>query len=339
MVTSLLSATARRAKYLTNDAYHRAFSSTRTAVVVGATSGIGEACALRLAEQGFLVVAVGRDQPGRAESVVAALVEKSLQSPSRHGSEASDDVPKHEFYACDAFSLDNVYKTAQEIQARHPTVDALIMSQGMATTQGFTPTAEGNDQKLTLHYYSRVAFVQSLLPALKRSTMPAVVLSVLSGGVHSPYRYLKDDPSLQTNYSIKNAADAAGYYNDLGMDQLAIENPNIRFVHASPGFVNTNWGTEFHPFLRGVVRLLQRLGKKPSDCAELLLGPTVLAADAGDDLPTLPTRPDGTTSAVYIVGEMGESRSLTREHNAENRDILWRHTQDVMGKAGITNNE
>ncbi|KAL3906773.1 MAG: hypothetical protein SGARI_003847 [Bacillariaceae sp.] len=272
MVTSLLSATAWRAKHLTTAAYQRTMSTRRTAVVVGATSGIGQACAYRLAEQGFLVVAVGRERPGRKEAVVGALKEKSQQSP---GYSDDNKIPEHEFYGCDAFSLADVKKVAQDIQAKHPVVDALVMTQGMATTQGYTPTTEGNDEKLTIHYYSRMALIQSLLPALRKSTMPAVVLSILSGGVHSPYKHLKDDPSLKSNYSIKNAADAAGFYNDLGLDRLAIDNTDIRFVHSSPGFVNTNWGTEFNPILRGLVRMLQPLGKKPSDCAELMLGPTV----------------------------------------------------------------
>jgi NAD(P)-dependent dehydrogenase (short-subunit alcohol dehydrogenase family) len=330
MVTSLLSATAWRARHLTTASYQRAISTNRTAVVVGATSGIGEACAHRLAEQGFLVIAVGRERPGRAEALVATLTEKSQEF-----SGASDKIPPHEFYGCDAFSLADVKKVATEIQTKHPAIDALVMTQGMATTQGFTPTAEGNDEKLTLHYYSRMAFIQSLLPALKNSSMPAVVLSILSGGVHSSYKYLKDDPMLKQSYSVRNAADAAGFYNDLGLDQFAIDNPNIRFVHASPGFVNTNWGTEFHPILRGIVRMLQPLGKKPSDCAELMLGPTVFAADAGEDLPTLPSRSDGSVSAVYIIGDKGGSLKLTQDHTIENRDLLWRHTQDVFAKAGV----
>ncbi|KAL3902893.1 MAG: hypothetical protein SGARI_005628 [Bacillariaceae sp.] len=291
MVASLLSATAWRAKLLTTAAYQRTLSSSRTAVVVGATSGIGEACAHRLAEQGYLVVAVGRpNKSGRAEAVVEALSEKSKQSPGRA---TTSEIPAHEFYGCDAFSLADVHKVASDIQTKHPKIDALIMTQGMATTQGFTPTSEGNDQKLTLHFYSRMALIQSLLPALRKSSMPAVVLSILSGGVHGPYKHLKDDPTLQKNYSIKNAADAAGFYNDLALDKFAVDNPGIRFVHASPGFVNTNWGTEFHPILRGIVRLMQPLGKQPSECAELMLGPTVFAADGGEDLPSLPLRADG----------------------------------------------
>ena len=35
-------------------------------------------------------------------------------------------------------------------------LDILVMTQGIATTQGRTETEEGIDMKLALHYYSRV---------------------------------------------------------------------------------------------------------------------------------------------------------------------------------------
>ncbi len=35
-------------------------------------------------------------------------------------------------------------------------------------------------------------------------------------------------------YSLKNAADAAGFYNDIGLDCLAREHPTVAFVHAAP---------------------------------------------------------------------------------------------------------
>ena len=98
----------------------------KTAVVVGAAGGIGAACAGRLAEAGFGVVAVGRDKPGRAEAVVAEL-------NARGGG-------PHEFRGCDAFSLKDVKDCADGIVKDKGTIDALVMSQGMATVQGFTPT-------------------------------------------------------------------------------------------------------------------------------------------------------------------------------------------------------
>ena len=40
-----------------------------------------------------------------------------------------------------------------------------------------------------------------------------------------------------TSYSLKNAADAAGFYNDCALDKLSEENPGVAFIHAAPGLV------------------------------------------------------------------------------------------------------
>jgi NAD(P)-dependent dehydrogenase (short-subunit alcohol dehydrogenase family) len=324
MASSILQkASAWRTKYIGK----ASSSPSRTAVVVGATSGIGQAISHRLAEQGWKIVAVGRHREGRAEEIVEALVKSSPKT---------DDSVQHIFVACDCFSLKSVQSSAQEIRSKHDgNIDALVLTQGMATAQGFTPTEEGNDEKLTLHYFSRMAFSSLLLPALNKSTMPkgAVVLSVLSGGVHSPYGKYKEDFSLAKNYSIKNAADAAGYYNDLGLDALAHANPKLNFVHAAPGFVNTNWGTEFNPILRALVRCMQPLGKKPSECAEYMVGPTILASAYNDDLP-----PKSSDNGVIVMGEKGQSAKLTKAHTEDAIDSVWKSTVETLKKAGITVN-
>lgn len=317
--TILNKASAWRAKYLGK----QTSSATRTAVVVGATSGIGQAISHRLAEQGWKVVAVGRHREGRAEEIVATLDKCS----------SSTTPAEHLFVACDCFSLASVQTSTQEILSKcDNTIDALVLTHGMATAQGFTPTAEGNDQKLTLHYFSRMAFSSLFLSALSKSSMPkgGVVLSVLSGGVHSPYAKYKDDFSLEHNYSIKNAADAAGFYNDLGLDALAKSNPKLNFVHAAPGFVNTNWGTEFNPILRTLVRCLQPLGKKPSDCAEFMIGPTIFASDFDDELP-----PKSSENGVIVMGEKGQAAKLTTAHTPEAVDSVWKSTLETLKKAGV----
>eukprot|EP00980_Cylindrotheca_fusiformis_P015645 scaffold4501_cov118-Cylindrotheca_fusiformis.AAC.5 len=307
---------------------------TRTAVVVGATSGIGQAISHRLAEQGWKIVAVGRDRPGRAEEIVQSLTKSS---PST--------TIEHSFVPCDCFSLQNVQTCATNIQNKDEDgIDALVLTQGMATAQGFTPTKEGNDQKLTLHYFSRMAFASLLLPSLAKSKsdrMPngPVVLSVLSGGIHGPYKYYQDDFSLSNHYSIKNAADAAGYYTDLGFDALARDHPNVNFVHASPGVVNTNWGTEFNPILRTVVRCMQPLmGKKASDCAEFMVGPTILASSYGDELPPKKSYNDNNnddSKGVIVMGEKGQSVNLTKNHTKEAVEFVWNQTVETLKKAGV----
>lgn len=306
---------------------------SRTAVVVGSTSGIGLAISHRLAEQGFKIIAVGRHREGRAEQIVQALADIS---PCKDNNDDKDTTNSnhHEFVACDCFSLKDTARAAKEILSKHEKIDALVLTQGMATTQGFTPTIDGNDEKLTLHYFSRIAFSLLLLPALSRSTAMAngaVVLSVLSGGVHSPYTGYRDYFSLENNYSISNAANAAGYYNDLGFDVLAKANPSINFFHAAPGFVNTNWGTEFNPILRTFVRCLQPLGRNPSECAEYMSAPTILSSAYGDGLPAKPENSNG----IIVIGDKGQSWPLTKQHTEEAMKFVWEKTIDVLKKAGI----
>ena len=326
MVCSILTASALRSKYLSKNAFQTSMSNNRTAVVVGATSGIGEACAHRLAEQGFTVIAVGRHREGRQQTMI-----ETLSGFSKATSEG-EDIPKHDFLACDAFNLKDVKKVADSIQEKYPTIDALILTQGMATTQGFTPTVDGNDEKLTLHFWSRMAFINELLPSLQKSQMPkgAVVVSVLSGGVHSAYKDYKIDPELKKNYSVANAADFAGYFNDLCLDQFARKTAGVNFVHASPGFVNTNWGSEFSWMLRTMVRMMQPLGRSPKECAEYMVGPTVLASDAGN---ALPEKPQG--ASVIIIGEKGQPKPLTKAHTEEARITCWETTKSVLERAGI----
>jgi hypothetical protein len=88
-----------------------------------------------------------------------------------------------------------------------------------------------------------MAMVSELLPRLRLADAPRVI-SILSGGVHTSFNHFEEDPELTNgHYSISNAANVAGFYNDLGLDWLATQaaNAQVAFVHAAPGFVNTNW--------------------------------------------------------------------------------------------------
>ena len=92
---------------------------------------------------------MGRDKEGRKEEVLGYLKDCTSE-----GAGGGGGGYQHEFRACDAFELGSVKDCAQGIvkdyAAANKGVDALVMTQGMATIQGFTPTKDGNDQKLTL---------------------------------------------------------------------------------------------------------------------------------------------------------------------------------------------
>ena len=176
-------ATVRAAnKKLTLDGKH--------AVVVGGTSGIGHGIAVRLAQAGANVSIVGRSKE-RGEKICKEMEEKA---PRRD--DGSSPINRFRFLPCDCFSLADVKSTAEKIKADTPTLDILVCTQGMATLQGFTPTDEGLDQKLTLHVFSRAAFVHHLRESMMSSTDPRF-FTVLSAGIHGSYANYENDPSFR----------------------------------------------------------------------------------------------------------------------------------------------
>ena len=185
---------------------------------------------------------------------------------------------------------------------------------------GRDETPEGLDRKLSVHYFSRVAFALALLPQLRAAERGAV-MSVLSGGVHGAYAHAEDDFELHKHYSIKNAADAAGFYNDAAWDSLAAAqgNEHLLFVHAAPGFVRTAWGTQLPLPVRGLVRCLQTVLATPAEhSAEFLCAP--LFADG---------------HGFKLQGPKGEPATVTTQHAAA-REGIFAKTLDIVGRlAGL----
>jgi NAD(P)-dependent dehydrogenase (short-subunit alcohol dehydrogenase family) len=281
----------------------------KSALVVGGTSGIGRAIAIRLAEQHADVTIVGRSVDRGAE-VVAEMDKASSEG-------------KHAFVQADAMLLSAVDSVSEDFLKGHPSLDFLVFCQTIATMQGRTLTPEGVDEKLALNLYSRIKFVSALLPALRAAPGGGRVLSVLSAGVHSPYSGWKDDIALEKDYSLKNAADLAGFYTDLAFDALASDprNANVTFVHAAPGFVDTNWGTEMPAAVRLPIRALQRVGGRPAKtCAEYLSQGLLDPSKRG---------------GLRLIGEFGQDVQKTAGHTPEARDAVWSHIKAVVGDRNL----
>ena len=87
-------------------------SRPRTAVVVGATNGIGKGIACRLAQEGYQIIAVGRQREGRKEEVLNFL--QQCTNSSSAGDPIKKNI-KHEFRPCNAFELKQVKQCAQDM--------------------------------------------------------------------------------------------------------------------------------------------------------------------------------------------------------------------------------
>ncbi|KJE93241.1 hypothetical protein CAOG_04056 [Capsaspora owczarzaki ATCC 30864] len=293
----------------------------RHALVIGGTNGIGRGLAEWLARQGASVTVAGRSAE-RGQEVVQAMQTSALSSARPSGSASAEASASYAFAPIDAQSIRDVEKFCEEYRRTHSRLDYLVLTPGIATMQGRTETSEGIDQKLAIHYYGRIAAIQGLLPLLEATATQSPdadvrVLSVLSGGAHLAYSDYEKDPELREGYSLKNAAFAAGFYNDIALDSLSREHPTVSFAHAGPGFVATAWGTELNPILRGLVRAVQVFGKSPATCASRI----------GLAL-TAPQFKGG----FHVVDSNGHASKVVSQH-AEAREFVWANTNEVIQRA------
>jgi NAD(P)-dependent dehydrogenase (short-subunit alcohol dehydrogenase family) len=274
----------------------------KTALVVGGTAGIGKGIARRLSKAGFDVTIAGRNEEA-AKQVVQELNE------FRQGN--------HRYIICDAQYVKTGLQFAEKLN--QDKLDVLVLTQGIATMQGRTETSEGLDQKMALHFYSRVAFTLGLLPLLQKSQTPSV-LSVLSPGIHPAYAKYKEDPQLKENYSLANAANATCFYNDLACDQLSTlpGNEAFRFTHAAPGAINTNWGNDFPWYLRILLKPIKPFLRTIDDCAEYLCQGILQQHTPG----------------FYLIDQYGQSAPKRKEHTVDAREFIWKDTIDIMRANG-----
>ncbi|RHY00688.1 hypothetical protein DYB36_003952 [Aphanomyces astaci] len=275
----------------------------QTAFLVGATSGIGEAIARRLAKAEFNVIIAGRNA-GRGAAIVKGL---------------KDTFPggNHDFVPLDAQLIGGIRGLSHQL----PQVDKLILTQGIATLQGRTLTSEGIDQKMALHYYGRMALIQEFLPRLRQSTQSPRVLSVFSAGVHKPYDGYRDDPDLRHSYTLQNAANAAGFYNDLMLDAWSQDDANagVAFGHAAPGIVATNWGSEMPWAVRMLLKPVKHLlAKSPDVCAEFM-------CDFLLDASAFPAM-----GGVHLIDQHGSAAQKTVAHSPDAAAFIHRHTLAVL---------
>jgi dehydrogenase/reductase SDR family protein 12 len=141
----------------------------RTAIVTGATSGLGLETARELAELGAAVCIVGRDAErteaarSRLERETGATVESGLADLSL-------------LAAARAF--------AEDYAARHDRLDILVHNAG-ALLHERTLTSEGNETTVATHVLAPFLMTTLLLPLLEAAPTAGRVVLVASGGMYS----------------------------------------------------------------------------------------------------------------------------------------------------------
>jgi NAD(P)-dependent dehydrogenase (short-subunit alcohol dehydrogenase family) len=146
----------------------------RTAIITGATGGLGYETALALAGAGATVVLTGRsDAKGRA-----ALERIAAQFPKASVS----------YETLDLASLHSVADFAARFAGAHTSLDLLINNAGVMALPARQVTSDGFEMQLGTNYLGHYALTARLLPLLRRANQPRVVnlssLAHRSGAIH-----------------------------------------------------------------------------------------------------------------------------------------------------------
>jgi NAD(P)-dependent dehydrogenase (short-subunit alcohol dehydrogenase family) len=132
----------------------------RTAVVTGATGGLGYETALALASVGADIILTGRYNP-KGQSAVEKI---------------SRDVPgaRVSYEHLDLASVASVADFAQRMGVRQ-SLDLLINNAGVMALPCRQVTADGFEMQFATNYLGRFALTARLLPLLRRASGPRVV--------------------------------------------------------------------------------------------------------------------------------------------------------------------
>ncbi|KAB5546888.1 hypothetical protein GE09DRAFT_194160 [Coniochaeta sp. 2T2.1] len=313
----------------------------RTAVFVGGTSGIGEAVLHELSLAGkskwpARIYVVGREES--ADRVNESLDLLRAQCPGVDLIWTPGDVSL----------LSEVTRICAEFKDKEKSLDLLFLSAGYCALGGREDTKEGLPVSHSLGYYSRILFIQHLLPLLKASTRGRVV-AVLGAGMETANIDLDDlnldKPGSFTGFGIQNHTVTML---TMTLEQLAEENRDVTFIHAYPGLVNTG---NLQRGWRGrwILQILMNIVVAPfflfwaftiEESRQRMLYIATSAKYGGrgvpqDDgvLPGLTTRGEE-TGGLFMVGHMcatmaDEKLLTTLRRDAKER--IWAKTVEVLG--------
>src|SRR5260370_13574442 len=140
----------------------------RTALVTGATDGVGRVVAKELGKQGWRVLVHGRDR-ARGDGLVREI--------EQAGGKAS-------FLAADLSSLAEVRGLAEAVKKTTSRLELLINNAGIGTTgnaPGRQTSKDGHELRFAVNYLAGFLLTNLLMPMLKASK-PSRIVNVASAG-------------------------------------------------------------------------------------------------------------------------------------------------------------
>jgi NAD(P)-dependent dehydrogenase (short-subunit alcohol dehydrogenase family) len=214
----------------------------KTVVITGATSGIGEVAAVRLAEQGARIVFTARDK-ARADDTMAAL-------------KKANPGADHALHMADLSTLSEMKRVAGEL-ARESEIDVLINNAG-ALFNKRQETADGLEMTFAVNHMAYFVITNLLLGRLK----PGARIVTVASNAHRGAKLDFGDLQSRKGYIGFPVYARSKLCNILFNRELArrITGSGVTANALHPGFVATRFGDNSGGLMRTVLKVAKPIG-------------------------------------------------------------------------------
>ena len=279
----------------------------KTVVITGATSGLGRATAIQLAQKGAFVVIIARSNT-KANEVIK---------------EIKKEGGKGQFIIADLSSMKDTKEAAESINKIVDRLDVLINNAG-AYFPKYRETSEGFESTLALNYLSPFLLTHHLIEQMEQTTSEIGRSRIIniSSTMHKRPILWDDLNYKETTYNsslayehTKHLLTSFTYYLSKQLKETGI---TVNCIH--PGFVKTALVQSDFPFAMNVIVpiVFLLIGETPEQAADT---PVWLA---------LSNEGKGINGEYIHHRKVKKSWPPTRNENAQTR--LYNVTQSMLGE-------
>ena len=225
----------------------------KTCVITGGTSGIGEAAAIALAEQGADIALICRSRT-RGEAT-----KKNLENRTGR------DCVK--LFFADMERLADMRRVAAEINETLPRIDVLLNNAGVTMLRR-SETPDGYETTFAVNHLAPFLLTHELLPKILES--PGARIVNVASGAHAFARFDLDDLQSTRRYSSMRVYGASKLCNMLFTTELGrrLEGRDLGIWSLHPGAVSTRLGANNGGIAKWIIPLLSIFFRTPEQGAQ-----------------------------------------------------------------------
>lgn len=221
-------------------------NNKKTALITGATSGIGTVIAKHLVQKGYSLIILGRSAE-KLDSLIDGL-------------KSSNSSVEISGVLCDLSSLDAMNTACDQIKESRELIDVMILNAGLWNSE-FVETGDGIEETLQVNLIAPILLLDQLKALIPKNGESKVIFT--SSGLHQGTIHFSD-------IEFRNKYSGFKAYRQSKLCLLMLtrllasqpENLGISFYSVHPGVINTQIGRNFGWFYKMIFKLIGKSKEK-----------------------------------------------------------------------------